>query len=484
MRRNCHMNKYKKLAVNTIIFAIGSFGSKIFSLLLNNLYTKHIAPTDFYSKSLVEMLVLFLLPVFSFSITDAIIRYGIDSKYKKEEVFTTACFINLVGMVIMFFVMPFLKYVPVFKQVSQYALLLGIYIFTSSLRSLCSQFTRAKGQVKLFAVDGIVTTFLLFIFNVLFISMMGLGVKGFMISTILSDLCSALFLFFMAKLYKYFSLKKLNKCLGKDMLRFSIPLIPTTIMWTFTGFSDQLFIGNIESNEVFVGQEAAGIYGAATKVPNLLSMVATIFFQAWNMSAIMEYESEDRNEFFGKVYSAYEAVLFSSCAVLILLVKPISAILINYKTFPEYSTAYIYTPMLITASVFTCLNLFLFSVYTSTKHSKNAFWTIMIACVANIILNMYFIPIWGIHGATIATFLSYFICYWVRVVDTRKYIAFDFNVFKNILNTIIVILMCLFTVRKEDFVIILVLALMVFVINIKALILTIKKFINKTTPSN
>ena len=36
------MNKYKKLVSNTLIFAIGSFGSKILLLLLTRLYTGNI----------------------------------------------------------------------------------------------------------------------------------------------------------------------------------------------------------------------------------------------------------------------------------------------------------------------------------------------------------------------------------------------------------------------------------------------------------
>lgn len=44
------MNKYKKLVSNTLIFAIGSFGSKILLLLLTRLYTGNINPGDNSTK--------------------------------------------------------------------------------------------------------------------------------------------------------------------------------------------------------------------------------------------------------------------------------------------------------------------------------------------------------------------------------------------------------------------------------------------------
>ena len=48
------MNQYKRLAANTMIFAIGSFGSKILTLFLTKLYTANINPADISTKELLE----------------------------------------------------------------------------------------------------------------------------------------------------------------------------------------------------------------------------------------------------------------------------------------------------------------------------------------------------------------------------------------------------------------------------------------------
>ena len=437
------MNKYKKLAFNTVIFSIGSFGAKFFSLFLNNLYTKHIEPSGLYTKTLLENLVLFLLPVFTFSLTEAVVRYGLEKKYDKKQVFTTALLLTLCGLTLMLPVIPFLHFIPVLKPITGYSTLLFIYICTSALRALCSQFVRARDLVTLFSIDGILTTITLFIFNLIFISAMDMGVKGFMISVILSDACSSLFLFISARLRRFVDINSFSKPLGQSMLKFTLPLIPTTVIWTFTGFSDQIFIGNMHSDVAYLGTDAAGVYSAATKIPNLVSMLSTIFMQAWNMSAITENDSADRDHFYTKVYSAYESILFVGSALLILFIKPISAILINYSTFPAYRTAYTYTPLLITAAVFTCLNLFLAGIYTATKHTKNALFTIIAVAAANIILNLGLIPPWGIQGAAFATFLSYLFCYCIRMVDARYYVPFRFSLMKTFLNTVLLLLMCI-----------------------------------------
>jgi len=480
-KRSERMNKYKKLAVNTVIFAIGSFSSKIFSLLLNNLYTRHISPAGFYTKTLLETMALFLLPVFTFSLTEAIVRYGLDKNYDKKQVFTTASIISLSGLAAMLLAVPLLRLIPFLRPIKGYTLLLGIYVCTSAIRSICSQFVRARGMVKLFALDGIITTFTLFIFNLIFIAGLELGVRGFMISTILSDACSAILLTLAAGLGRFFDISSFSRPLGKKMLSFSLPLIPTSIMWIFTGFSDQIFIGNLKSDHVQLGEDAAGIYSAAAKIPNLISMISTIFFQAWNMSAITENDSKDRDIFYAKVYSAYESILFISAAGLILLVKPISAILINYSTFPEYSRAYLYTPLLIAAAVFTCFDLFLSSIYTATQHTKNAFFTLILACIANIILNICIIPEWGIQGAALTTFLSYLLCYCIRMIDARYYVPFRFSAGKNVMNTGLLLTMCAVGIFRPagNMLWLTMLAAAIVFLNYGALLTTVKKLIKR-----
>lgn len=56
----------QKLVSNTLIFAIGSFGSKILLLLLTRLYTGNINPGDNSTKELLEQTANFLIPIITF----------------------------------------------------------------------------------------------------------------------------------------------------------------------------------------------------------------------------------------------------------------------------------------------------------------------------------------------------------------------------------------------------------------------------------
>ena len=128
-----------------------------------------------------------------------------------------------------------------------------------------------------------------------------------------------------------------------------------------------------------------------------------------------------------------------------------------------------------------CLDQFLSSIYTATKHTKNSFWTSFVASMANIILNYFLIPIWGIQGASIATFLSYYLCFWARIIDARYYVPFKFNAFRSIVNTVALLIMCVLIVKAPSFYGFwtFILFLIVMFINYNALMLTAKKLLKK-----
>ena len=472
------MNKYKNLAFNTIVFAIGSFGSKILAMFLTRLYTTYMPSDMLGTKELIETMANFLIPVFTFSMSESIIRYGLDKDYDNRQVFSTAIMVEVLGLFIMALLSPFLSFIPFVKGFTPW---LVVYVIISSFRQTCSLFVRSIGYVKLYAFDGILATLTLFIFNIIFISGFKMEISGFLLAVIASDLTSTIFLCAAARVGRYFSPKYADRDIMKTMLRFSVPMIPTSIMWIITGFSDRIFIKYMHGPAATTGDSAAGIYTAASKIPNLVYMVSTVFFQAWNMSAITEYGSKDIGKFYQKVYSAYQSVMFIASAFLILLVKPISAILLNYNNHPEYREAVNYTPVLVMSVLMMCFNLFLSSIYTAAQHTKNSFWTSFITTILNVSLNAVLIKHFGIHGAIAATFISYVVCYIIRIVDARRYIYFKVNHFSTFVNVGILLLMSIISVKQIPFYIPCIIFITIFVLssNFSAIISTARMVLSR-----
>lgn len=434
------MNKYKKLASNTIVFAIGGFGSKILAFLLTRLYTANLESGQFNTKEVLEMCANLLIPMVSFSIADAIIRYGLDKNYERESVFSNAVTVMLFGGAAFVLLSPLLC---LYGDIRRYVPLLVFYVLCSCFRQLSTQFARARNFVRLYAADGIFCTLIFLLFNMVLVGWLKLGITGFMLSNICSDLISGMTVWWIAGHKRFLAKQYLDAELLSVMLRFALPLIPAAVLWLITGFSDRIFLRHL------VSESDAGVYGAATKIPNLISMVSSIFYQAWNMSAIAENDSRDRSRFYTTVYEAYQAMLVLAAGAIIALDRPLSAILIKTSKDAAYERAYLYTPLLVIAVLLMCYDQFLSSIYTVTKHTKNSLWSSLAAAVLNLILNAVLIPKYGVHGAIIATLASYFVCYLIRIIDTRRFVPFRVQHGRFAVNLGILLVMC-YAVQRTD----------------------------------
>lgn len=439
------MDKYKKLASNTLIFAIGTFSSKVLVFLLMPLYTRVLSTEEYgVTNTIVDMGNL-LVPLITLGIINAIVRFGLEKKVRKSDVFSTGFFMILLGGAFLVCLQPF--FVPILtpimnlmemevSHVSQYLFLLVAFSFTSAMRSLCHQFVRARGLVKLYAVDGIISTLLTILFNVLYLVTFHMGVVGYVLAMITADFLSVVFLFYFADLQKFLRFRGIDFRVSRSMLRYALPLIPNTIFWWITNLSDRFLVAGI------LGQDYNGLYVAAYKIPSVIILLAGIFSDAWQISAFTE--TRGRNRFFTKVFNAYSSFLFLAASGIILFCRPIIRILVS----DQYYSCWKYVPILVVATVFTCVVDFLGTIYMSEKKSLHSMVTAGIGAGTNIVLNLQWIPIHGVNGAAMATLVSYLLVFCLRVLDTHRYVQIQFCWLRLCVNFAVVMVQCFLVINE------------------------------------
>lgn len=463
------MNKYQKLLNNTLIFAIGTFGSKLLSFILVRLYTGCMTAEQYSTADLLYQAANVIYPIVTLSMADALIRFGIDKAYDNKKIYTIALTTTAGGLAVLGLFTPLINCIDAFKG---YGLLLFVYCFFSSFKQLAASFIRARGLVKLFAIDGIMSTLIIVISNIILLVKFDLGVTGYVCSIIISDALSLLGLVVISELYKFFDIKTFDKGLLKELIKYSLPLVPTYILWWITSASDRYFvIGMVSSHE-------NGIYSAAHKIPTLLLLVTTLFYQAWQMSAIENKDDKDLSGYYKEVYGAYSSLLFIAAAGLIMIVKPFTYILVDNDPEKNFVFGYHYTPILIIAMIFQCLCQFLSSIYNVRKKSVNSMVTSIVAAVVNITLDILLVPRLGAYGAGLATMAAYFACFMVRAFDARSYVKFPISWFKMIVNIVVVGYMAIVAVTepKATYLQLIVLFISVAVFNFDAVISTLRNF--------
>ncbi len=420
------MNKYKKLISNTIIFGIGTFGSKFLVFLLMPLYTSVLKKSEYGVVDLIIQTSNLLIPIVSLGIANAVIRFGLDKSVKKSDVFSIGLVTILGGFAVFLILIPILNRI---SYISGNTALIYLFVLMSCLRTLCSQFVRAKEYVKLYALDGVLSTITIILFNVLFLVVIKLGVTGYILAIVASDFLSTVFLFFAANLKRYVKLKSINKDLAKSMIKYSVPLIPATIFWWITNVSNRFIVAYV------LGSEANGLFAVSYKIPTLVVLVSNIFMDAWQMSAVSEEDQASRSRFFTKVFNSYQSILFMCASGIILFSKLVTKILVT----DAYYLSWKYIPFLSMATTFSCLVTFLGSVYMVEKKSMLTLSTTVVGAVVNVALTFILIHKFGVNGAAFATFISYLTVFLLRAVNIRNFITIKWNAPKFILNIFIVL---------------------------------------------
>lgn len=462
------MNKYKNLIYNTFIFGISTFSSKVLVFLLLPLYTRVLSNNDYGIVDLIVQTANLLIPIVSLGITNGVIRFGLDKSNNSSDVFSTGLFTILGGFLIFLVLEPLLSKI---KYISDYTALINVYVLMSSLRSLCSQFIRSKQLVKLYAFDGVLSTITTIAFNILYLIVLKLGINGYVLAIISSDFLSVIFLFFTAKLYRFIKIKPRKKSTPKNMLKYSIPLIPSTIFWWITNVSDRYIVAYM------LGAEANGLYAISYKIPTVVTLLSSIFTEAWQLSAVSEKDEEYRERFFTNVFKSYASLIFIAASFLILSVKAITKVLVSEAFYPSWQ----YVPFLVMATTYSCLSSFLGSIYFVEKKSNLSLVTTFIGALVNIVLNFILIPKFGINGAGFATFLSYVVVFVIRAANTKKFIKINWNSKKLVLNTSILLIQSIIMIYEAPHWILLevISFILMAVLNSKELLLSVKKLITK-----
>ncbi len=456
-------SSYKKLFSNTIIFAIGQFSSKILVLLLVPIYTYAMTDAEFGITDVIIQMANWLVPIVSLSVSESITRYGLDKDYDKASVFTIGNIANICGLILLGIIIPFVSGTSfVHRFIDNYSVLLYIYVITSSLKLLYSYFVRALEMIKLYAFCSIFTTFSTLILTILFLLVLKIGVTGYLLAIIISDLASIIFLICVAKLWRFIKFKKLDMSLAKQMLKYCIPLIPAQLLWLITNSSNSFLA------TYFLGQDKNGILSASYKIPNIVSTIYMIFGMAWNMSAITEKDSGEQESFYTNVFDSNQSVLYIVSAFILLLVTPVTNIWIG----PAFRESIKYAPILIFATIFTCYVTFFGTIYSVAQKSMRSLVTSLIAGIINILINITLIPVIGLYAAAFSTLASYLAVFIIRAIDTQKYQKFDIGVKKLVINCVLLILMTLsnyiaYTYIKYTSLIIL--FMIVFLLNYKCL---------------
>jgi len=403
--------KYSYLSKNIVLFSISGFVPKILSLILVPLYTSYLTTAEYGISDLITVTVTLLIPIFTLGIQDAVMRFALDEKYTKSDVFTIALKIILFGALPVLAATVIAACLNLPQLSNTFLMFFFIMYLTNALNNTISLFCRAVNKVNVIVVSSILNSLTTLIANVVFLTIFKWGLVGYLSANTIGAIFALLYCFFAGKLYKYIKPIK-QKSVIKEMIAFSFPLIFSVISW---------WINNASSRYILTwmsGVAASGIFAVAYKIPNLLTVFQNIFSQAWSISAIKEFDKNDTDHFIGNTYTMVNFSLTVICSIIMICNVLIARILYSN----DFFVAWQYVPPLLMSVLFNAMSLFIGSIFTAVKDTKTLSISTIIGAAINIICNFVLIHFWDVYGAVFATMIGYAIVLLVRHIILRKHI--------------------------------------------------------------
>lgn len=419
-------SRAKYLLGNTAILTLGNIATKFITFFLVPLYTSVMSTSEFGTLDLITALVTVIGPILVLNISESIMRFPLDEDADCDKILRIGLIIYFASLVVGILIFPFASCFSAFQPYRIY-----IYLYTISITGsgmlLC--YLRGKEKLVCYSVGNIIQIVTGAGLSFLFLKFWKWGMPGYFLASILASAITMVYAAITGKTWRAFTKAKFDKTLAVQMIKYSVVLVPNTLMWWIMNSSDRIMITS------YFGAEENGIYAISYKLPTFVSVLTMIFNQAWSYSAIHEQRAADEEAFNNKVFRMFVSIVMFIGIGIITFCKPFLRIYVS----ENFYSAWKYIPFLTIGYVYLALGTFISTCYSVHKDSVGYMVSGCMGSILNIILNFILIPKIGVYGAAVATCTSYVVVFLFRLIHTRKYIIYDIKNTPFMVGTIIIV---------------------------------------------
>lgn len=405
------MSETKRLLKNTGIIAVGGIATKLVQFLLLPLYTTVLSTEEYGTVDYINTIALFLVPAVSLLMDEAMFRFLIDCRgdQDRKRVVTASCAVLGSGCCV--FAAAMLVIWAVFRP-GNLAWIVALVV-SQCLLTMASAVMRGFGDTVSYTALNLLTSLATIAMNVLFIAVFRWGVVGMLSATVIAQGCMALVFMARKRIWRYIEPKAFTAGECRDLVRYSLPLIPNKVSWTIMNMLDRLIIMNT------IGAAASGVYAVSYKFPSVMDQVYGFFYQSWKESSARALgEGEDADAFYNSVYRALRRFMMSVVLGMTALMPLVYGILIK----GSFDEGILYVPILLLATYFSNMSGFYGGIFTAHKDTGIMGTTTVVSAVLCVALCFLLIPQFGLYGASAATIAATFTVNEYRRIKVAKYV--------------------------------------------------------------
>lgn len=395
---------------------IGSTGGKLIYVLMLPLYTRWLSADEYGTTDAITIYADILASLAFLNIADAIFVCPKLSQTEDEKMAYFSSGLFFIGLVSVLAAVLFMSLdYRWIGQLSEsvffkYKWLIWALLVSRYSQTFVQGFTRSLDQLKVYSLAGIVLTGAIALLSFLLIPLWGM--YGYVFAIVLAQLVTALYSFCSVRADRYFSLKAIKKQPLKELLAYSTPLVPNSMMWwLINGMNRPLM-------ETRLGLVAIGIYAVANRISGVINSLSSILGLAWGNSVLSEYGKKGFDRFFNNYLRLMSGSFFFACMLLVIFAEDI----VRLFTTPAYYDAAKYIPLLALGLCFSCMSSCIGSVFSAVKKSAYFFYASLWGGVVSVGSLLILIPLLGLYGVAASMVLSFLVILVVRWILASRYV--------------------------------------------------------------
>ena len=407
------LSQFKRLVKHSAIYGLSGILSAGLAFLLTPLYTRNLSPTYYGIFSILIILASFAAMLFQMGSGTAVFRSIIQREADRRNVYSTAFFFTLVIIVLGLGISLLLAEEInnlLFGNLADGVLYIQLVVITAAMDSLSAiPFAKLRIEERSITYSLIaIGSFLLgFLLNIYLVAFLRLDILGILIANLIRGSLVALvaIIILTPDLRLTFSIPEFQ-----ELIRFGLPLVPISLAALVLSMSDRFFLNHYSSlTEV-------GIYSLGYKVASILLLLITAFQIAWPTILFRVSKNDEAREFYKRALTYY----FLFLGFIGLLLSVFSREIIMIISTPSYYDAWKIVPIISAAHL-------MYGVYFVTaigvnlkRKPERLLLAWIFGVILNLTLNYVLIPSYGMYGAAISTFLSYFIVAIIATILSLK----------------------------------------------------------------
>ena len=409
-----------KTLKTTIIYLIATIVEKGLGFLLIPLYTHYLSTYDYGILTLIQAFIAVIVILFSLSLTGAGSRYHfeIESNLYRNlhygNIYAVILIISLVVGLILFLLKDWLFQIIGDIPVKPYFYLAINIAFLMLVFNIYQLKLQMEHRAIEYSINSISKFFLGAIFSILMVVYLNKKADGVLLGQLIGLVLITFYILF--RLKDEIKLN-LNKKLVKRNIKYSIFLVPHNLSGIAMQLMDRFFISNM------LNVSQAGIYALGGQITSILGILNVLFNRAFTPNILKAFK--DKNYIYLKNLASINILFISTTGLFFSLFSENIICLIAPK---EYEKAFVVINIL---SFYFIYQMYYFMtvgvLFYVEKATKFIPFITTLSLFLNLIFNYFFIKLFGIMGAALATSLSMMIVNYIVIFIADKYIKVGFE---------------------------------------------------------